>query len=116
MIRSIAFYFVLIGVALASVQDITTTVTATTTSGNCLAFDQSRSSLTLDNTGGTIDVGYCESFPANGADCTAAIGSGGTTTLKAGSLHYWPAGAAPTNKFCFISASSTQAITIKAGH
>jgi hypothetical protein len=93
-----------------NVADGVTAATITTTSGNCLAQNNDRRSLTLDATGATTNIGYCE-----GASCTAVVGVTGTTTLAAGSLHYWPAGSAPKNAFCFISVTSSQPMTIREG-
>lgn len=94
----------------AGVNDKVTTATITTSSGNCLALNRDRSALTLDATGATDNIGYCE-----GANCTAAIATAGTTTLAAGALHYWPIGAAPTAAFCFVAASGSQPLTIREG-
>jgi hypothetical protein len=98
----------------SGVSDTASSITASTTSGNCLASNASRKTLTLDNIAGTINVGYCEtSASAPATPCTAVIGTPPTTTLASGSLHYFSP--APVNQFCFISASSTQAITIREG-
>lgn len=98
------------------VSDTVRTPTLSNASGNCLAANGYRRSLTFDNTGGTINIGYCETDPSmpNSA-CTAAIGTAGTTTLVAGALHYWRAGSAPQNQFCFIAASGTPGLTIREG-
>ena len=97
-----------------SVSDKITASTLSVTSGNCLAVNPARKTLTLDNTGGSINIGYCETSPSTpGTPCTAVIGTAPTTTLAAGTLHYWPD--APINQFCFIAASSTPGITIKEG-
>ncbi len=96
------------------VSDLPSTATLSVTSGNCLAVNSARKTLTLDNTGGSIAIGYCETSPATPATpCTAAIGTAGTTTLAAGALHYWPV--APINQFCFIAASATPGLTIRQG-
>ena len=98
-------------------QGVSDKITATqlsVTSGNCLAVNAARKTLTLDNTGGSISIGYCETSPSTpGTPCTAVIGTAPTTTLAAGTLHYWPD--APINQFCFIAASSTPSVTIKEG-
>ena len=105
--------------AAAQVIVNTTSPTVTTTSGNCLQANALRSSLALDNTGGTVDVGYClmASVPPGqlGTPCTAVIGAAGTSTVAAGKNAYWGAGDAPTNGMCFIAASSTQVINIREG-
>ncbi len=96
------------------VSDLVTTATLSVTSGNCLAANAARKTLTLDNIAGTINVGYCETSAAvPGTPCTAAIGTAGTTTLLAGALHYFVP--APINQFCFIAASATPSITIREG-
>jgi hypothetical protein len=51
----------------AGVRNQVTAVTVTTTSGNCLANNNSRMSLTLDASAATANIGYCE-----GGACTAA--------------------------------------------
>lgn len=100
----------------SGVSDTVTTPTLSVTSGNCLAVNGYRRSLTLDNSGGSINIGYCQTNPATPSSaCTAAIGTAGTTTLAAGALHYWRAGAAPQNQFCFIAASGTPGFTIREG-
>ncbi len=91
------------------VANTVTAATITNTSGNCLAVNNKRSSLTLDATAAAVNIGYCEGV------CTAAIGTTGTTTLAAGSLHYWPAGSAPRAAMCFIAASGSQPMTIRQG-
>lgn len=97
------------------VSDKITAQALSTTSGGCLAVNPARKTLTLDNTGGTIAIGYCETSPSTPATpCTAVIGTAPTSTLAAGSLHYWPA--APVNQFCFIAASGTPSVTIREGH
>ncbi len=99
--------------SLAAEPGVANTVTAATitnTSGNCMANNNKRSSLTLDATAAAVNIGYCE-----GEACTAAIGTTGTTTLAAGSLHYWPAGSAPRSAMCFIAASGSQPVTIRQG-
>ncbi len=88
----------------------TTAATITTTSGNCLTVNNRRSSLTLDASASTANIGYCF-----GTSCTAVIGSTGTTTLSAGQLDFWPAGSAPFDTICFISASGSQPLTIRSG-
>lgn len=96
------------------VSDKITTPTFSVTSGNCLAANAERKTLTLDNSGGSINVGYCETSPAAPATpCTAVIGTPPTTTLSAGAVHYWTV--APINQFCFIAASGTPSIAIKEG-
>lgn len=98
------------------VSDTVTTPTLSNASGNCLAANGYRRSLTFDNTGGTINIGYCETSPSTpNSACTAAIGTAGTTSLVAGALHYWRAGSAPQNQFCFIAASGTPGLTIREG-
>ena len=91
------------------VANTVTAATITGTSGNCMAVNNKRSSLTLDATASAVNIGYCE------GECTAAIGTTGTTTLTAGSLHYWPAGSAPRSAMCFIAASGSQPLTIRQG-
>lgn len=84
------------------------TAVALTTASSCptvSAENGSRKGLTLDNTGGSVNVGYCIAAPG-ASSCTAAIGTAPTTTLAAGVLHSWPFGA-PQNRFCFIAASGT---------
>ena len=93
----------------AGVNNKVTAATITGTSGNCLAQNNFRVSLTLDASAATANLGYCE-----GA-CTAVIGATGTTTLLAGATHYWPAESAPNSAFCFISASGSQPLTIREG-
>ncbi len=101
-------------VASQGVSDKPASTALSNVSGNCLAANPARKTLTLDNTGGTINEGYCETDPATPATpCTAVIGTPPTTTLVAGALHYWPV--APLNQFCFIAASGTPSITIKEG-
>jgi hypothetical protein len=96
------------------VSDLVTTATLSVTSGNCLGANADRKTLTLDNTGGSIVIGYCETAASTpNTPCTAAIGTAGTTSLAAGSLHYWPV--APVNQFCFIAASATPGLTIREG-
>lgn len=94
----------------AALRSQVTTATVTTSSGNCLAGNNFRLSLTLDATGATANLGYCE-----GPACTAAIGTVGTTTLAAGTMHYWPADSAPSSAFCFIAAAGSQPLTIREG-
>src|SRR5580765_7459236 len=78
-------------VAGQGVSDKITATALSTVSGGCLAANSARKTLTLDNTGGSINIGYCETDPTvPGTPCTAAIGKPPTTTLAAGSLHYWP--------------------------
>lgn len=99
------------------VSETVTTTSITTSSGNCLALNPYRRSLTLDLTGGTKNVGYCRMSPATPSTaCTAAIGATGTTTLAYGTLHYWPAGSGPQNGFCFIADTSSQPMTIIEGY
>ena len=96
------------------VSDLVTSQALSNVSGNCLAANADRKTLSLDNIAGTINIGYCETNAAvPGTPCTAAIGSGGTTTLTAGSLHYFVP--APVNQFCFIAASGTPTFTIREG-
>lgn len=98
--------------AQAGVNESVAVIATSTSSGSggCLAQDQYRKSLTFDNSGGTINIGYCL-----GATCTAVIGAPPTTTILAGQIHYWPTPSAPSAAFCFISASGTPSITIKEG-
>jgi hypothetical protein len=105
-----------VAVNTGGVSDKPTNVTVTGSSGNCLAVASlnARRSLTLDATGATANIGYCRTTPG-GAQCTASIGTVGTTTLAAGSMHYWPEGSAPQNQFCFIAASGSQPLTIIEG-
>jgi len=70
--------------------------------------------LALDNTGGTIDVGYCF-IEAGQSSCTAAIGTAPTTTLTAGTLQWFQGGSAPQNGICFVAASGTPSITVREG-
>ncbi len=86
------------------------------TGGGCTAtnvatikVNQYRKSLTFDNTGNSINVGFCF------GTCTAAIGVGGTQTLAAGTNAFWPAGSAPNAAIVFISASGTPAVTVREG-
>ncbi len=96
------------------VSDLVSTRTLSTASGNCLGSNPDRKTLTLDNSLGSINVGYCETPAATpGTPCVAAIGTAGTTTLVATAIHYWPI--APQNQFCFIAASATPSITIREG-
>jgi hypothetical protein len=97
-------------VANAQINNRVTAATITTVSGNCLAQNNFRVSLTLDASAASANIGYCE-----GASCTAAIGTTGTTTLVAGTKDYWPADGAPKSAFCFISASGSQPLTIREG-
>jgi hypothetical protein len=85
-------------------------VTVTGSSASCLAVNNSRTWLTLDATGATANIGYCL-----GAGCTAAIGVDGTTTIPAGTLHYFTAGSAPKDAMSCISASGSQPLTIREG-
>lgn len=87
-----------------------TAVTVTTVSGNCLAQKNNRSWLTLDASGASANIGYCF-----GASCTAAIGTAGTTTLAASSLHYFVPDGTPKDAICFIAASGSQPLTIREG-
>jgi hypothetical protein len=96
--------------AYAGVNNRVVAATITTVSGNCLAQNNFRTMLTLDASAAGANIGYCE-----GATCTAAIGTTGTTTLIPGATHFWPAGSAPTSAFCFIAASGTQPLTIREG-
>lgn len=96
--------------AFAGVNDKVTTATLTNVSGNCLALNRDRISLTLDGSASAVNLGYCE-----GAGCTASIGTAGTTTLLATAIHYWPAGSAPTAAFCFVATSGSQPFTIREG-
>ncbi len=95
--------------AVAGVADSVTAVTVTGSSASCLVQNNYRKSLTLDATGATQNIGYCE------GTCTAVIGNSGTTTLAFGSMHYWPAGSAPANAFSCISAGGSQPLTIREG-
>lgn len=99
-----------VSLSVAGVSDSVTAVTVTNSSAPCLAQNNFRQSLTLDLTGATANIGYCE-----GTGCTAAIGTAGTTTLAFGTLHYWPAGSAPKNAFNCISATGSQPLTIREG-
>lgn len=117
LVGAILFAGPCLAIEQAGVSDTTTTTALSTASGGCLAANGFRRALTLDNSGGTINIGYCETAPATpSTPCTAAIGTAGTTTLSAGSVHYWRAGSAPQNQFCFISASGTPSITIREGY
>lgn len=105
------------GRALAQQSGVSITTTATAlsvSSGNCLAVNGYRRSLTLDNTANAINIGYCVVPPAS-ASCTAAIGTPPTTTIVAGTLQFWPVGSAPQNAICFIAASGTPSLTIREG-
>lgn len=99
----------------AGVSEKSTAVALTNVSScpTAAAANPYRKSLSLDNSGGTINVGYCE-IQAGQTTCTAAIGTPPTTTLAAGSIHPWIIGA-PINGFCFIAASGTPSITFKEG-
>lgn len=110
MLAALALLLSLSPQAEAGMRYATTETTVTTTSGNCLAQNNFRSSLTLDASGSTINIGYCL-----GNACTAAINTVGTTTLFAGAIDFWAAGSAPTAEFCFISASGTPPLTIREG-
>lgn len=94
-----------------SVTVVTVTGTPTTSAAPCLPQRNGRKGLTLDATGATANIGYCE-----GDSCTPAIGTAGTTTLAYGTLHYWPAPSAPRNSFNCISASGSQPLTIREGN
>ena len=94
----------------AQVGETQTNTTVTTSSGNCLTRNPFRKTLTFDASGATANIGYCM-----GESCTASIGTVGTSTLYSGTIAYWPLGSAPTNAFCFISASGSQPLTIKEG-
>jgi len=102
-----------------NIEDVVTSLTLSTSSGNCIQANTLRRSLTLDNTGNAIIVGYCEmaSVPPGqqGTACTAAIGSAGTSSIAANASAYWPAGSAPTNGFCFIAASGTPIVNVREG-
>lgn len=106
-----ALSLVLATSAYAQVSDSVTPVTVTGSSAACLAQNNTRKALTLDATGATANIGYCE-----GAGCTAAIGTAGTTTLAYGTLHYWPAPAGPRNAFNCISSSGSQPLTVREGN
>jgi hypothetical protein len=109
--------------AQAGVAETVSVVTTSTasgvgscTGGGCTAtnvatikLNQYRKSLTFDNTGNSINVGFCF------GTCTAAIGVGGTQTLAAGTNAFWPAGSAPNAAIVFISASGTPAVTVREG-
>jgi hypothetical protein len=71
--------------------------------------NQLRKSLTLDNSGGSIVIGYRFGTGA------AAIGTPPTESLAAGAVHYWPAGSAPSAAIVFIAASGTPAVTVREG-
>jgi hypothetical protein len=107
---ALSLAFLWAGGAAAQVNNRVVAATVTTASGNCLAANPSRASLTLDATGAAANIGYCE-----GAGCTAAIGAAGTTTLFAGSLDFWEAGSAPRSALCFVAASGSQPLTIREG-
>ena len=96
--------------AMAGMRTVQTNTTVTTTSGNCLAVNNQRMTLTLDATGSTVNIGYCF-----GAACTAAINTVGTTTLFPGTLDFWPMESAPSDAICFIAASGTAPLTIREG-
>lgn len=102
-----------------NLQDVVTSETLSTASGNCIQPNPLRRSLMIDNTGNAIIVGYCEmaNVPPGqqGTACTAAIGSAGTTSVAANSNFFWPAGSAPTNGLCFIAASGTPIINVREG-
>lgn len=85
-------------------------VTVTTSSASCLAVNNARTWLTLDATGATANIGYCM-----GAGCTASLGADGTTTIPAGTLHYFTPGAVPKDAMSCISASGSQPLTIREG-
>ena len=70
--------------------------------------------LVLDNSGGTIDAGYCF-VEAGQSSCTAAIGTPPTTTLTAGTFQWFQGGSAPQNGICFVAASGTPSITVREG-
>lgn len=109
-LATLALLLLLAPQAEAGMRYATTNTTVTTTSGNCLAQNNFRSSLTLDASGSTINIGYCL-----GNACTAAINTVGTTTLFAGAIDFWQAGSAPSAEICFISASGTPPLTIREG-
>lgn len=102
-----------------NLQDVVTSKTLSTSSGNCIQPNPLRRSLMIDNTGNAIIVGYCEmaNVPPGqvGTACTAAIGAAGTTSIAANSNFFWPAGAAPTNGLCFIAASGTPIVNVREG-
>ena len=70
--------------------------------------------LVLDNTGGSVDAGYCF-IEAGQSSCTPVIGTPPTTTLAAGTLQWFQGGNAPQNGICFIAASGTPSITVREG-
>ena len=102
-----------------NLEDVVTSKTLSTTSGNCIQPNPLRRSLMLDNTGNAIIVGYCEmaNVPPGqqGTACTAAIGAAGTTSIAANTNFFWPAGSAPTNGLCFIAASGTPIVNVREG-
>ena len=102
-----------------NLEDVVTSKTLSTTSGNCIQPNPLRRSLMLDNTGNAIIVGYCEmaNVPPGqqGTTCTAAIGAAGTTSIAANTNFFWPAGSAPTNGLCFIAASGTPIVNVREG-
>lgn len=68
-----------------------------------------RRTLTIDNTGNAVAVGFCFGV------CTASIGTGGTQYLAAGTVAFWPNGSAPGGAITFISASVTPPVTVREG-
>jgi len=70
--------------------------------------------LVLDNTGGSVDAGYCF-IEAGQSSCTPVIGTPPTTTLAAGTLQWFQGGSAPQNGICFVAASGTPSITVREG-
>lgn len=90
---------------------ITSTATLTNVSGNCLALRYNRTWLALDGTAAAVALGYCL-----GAGCTAAIGTAGTTTIAAATLHYFMPDATPKDAMCFIATSGSQPFTIREGY
>jgi hypothetical protein len=103
------------GVAQAQIiNDVTTTVALNNSSGTCFPSNGARKTLIIDNTGNSVNVGYCETPITSATPCTPAIGTAGTTTLGQ-TWAYWIANSVPQNQFCFIAASGTPSITIREG-
>ena len=111
VVAALAFSGVVPAIA-SGINDKVTAITVAATSGNCLPQSASRVSLTIDATAASAAIGYCETA---GSQCTATIGAAGTTTLAAGTLHYWPAGSAPNASFCFVTGTPPQPLTIREG-
>lgn len=92
------------------VQNKTTAVTVTSTPAPCVALNNSRSSLVLDASGASQNIGYCA-----GASCTPSIGVAGTKTIFAGQTQFYPAGSAPGDALNCVSASGSQPLTVEEG-